>query len=57
MLVPVGVSTGGHIKKIGTLVLVEDGHIKKKKINARRFMGTLKCSVTGRSTLGRQKPK
>jgi hypothetical protein len=29
MLVPVGVSTGGHIKKIGTLVLVEDGHIKK----------------------------
>jgi hypothetical protein len=37
MLVPVGVSTGGHIKKIGTRVLVEDGHIKKKKINARRF--------------------
>jgi hypothetical protein len=55
MLVPVGVSTSGHIKKIGTLVLVEDGHIKKKN-NARRFMGTLKCSVTGRPTLGRQNP-
>jgi hypothetical protein len=35
MLVPVGVSKGGHIKKIVMLVPVEDGHIKK--INAWRF--------------------
>jgi hypothetical protein len=29
MLIPVGVSKGGHIKKIVMLVPVEDGHIKK----------------------------